>query len=63
MMWSAIGNKWFDKWIKQFMSFTIELDSLACNSSPLTKSEKDKLRNIMQQLNKVNNDIRNRLNG
>lgn len=33
MIWKLTGNKWRDKWIKNFYEFSTELDSDVCKFS------------------------------
>ena len=62
MIWSAIGNKWFDKWISSIMNLHDQLDSCACDNSPLTYLEKEELEKAFKKINKVNTQIAKRLN-
>ena len=39
MFWSLTGNKWLDKQIKNLCNFYGEMDSPACEYSPLTKKD------------------------
>ena len=62
MIWQAIGNKWFDKWISGIMNLHDQLDSCACDDSPLTFMETEELRKAFKKINKVNTQIAKRLN-
>ena len=62
MIWQAIGNKWFDKWISSIMNLHDQLDSCACDDSPLTYIEKKELEKAFKKINKVNNQIAKRMN-
>ena len=62
MIWSTIGNKWFDKWIREISSLNSQLDSCACDDSPLTFIEIEELRKAFKKINKVNTKIVKRLN-
>ena len=62
MIWSTIGNKWFDKWIREISSLNSQLDSCACDNSPLTFIETEELRKAFKKINKVNTKIAKRLN-
>lgn len=62
MIWSAIGNKWFDKWISGIMNLHDQLGSCACDDSPLTYIEKEELEKAFKKINKVNTQIVKRLN-
>lgn len=41
MIWQAIGNKWFDKWISCIMNLHSQLGSCAYDDSPLSYTEKE----------------------
>lgn len=62
MIWQAIGNRWFDKWISSIMNLHEQLDSCACDDSPLTYTEKEELEKAFKKINKVNTIIAKRLN-
>ena len=62
MIWTSIGNKWFDKWISSIMNLHDQLDSCACDDSPLTYIEKEELEKAFKKINKVNTQIAKRLN-
>lgn len=62
MIWTAIENKWFDKWISSIMNLHDQLSSCACDDSPLTYIEKEELEKAFKKINKVNNQVAKRLN-
>ena len=62
MIWTSIGNKWFDKWISGIMNLHDQLSSCACDDSPLTYIEKEELEKAFKKINKVNTQIAKRLN-
>ena len=63
MAWfNLIGNKWFDNHIKNFYSFTQELNSAACHTSPLTEKDVESLRKCMERVAKISETISKRVN-
>ena len=59
MLWSAIGNEWFDSWIKKFLNFNVELSSAAARNA-LTEEEIKSLTVALEKINKINQRVKKR---
>jgi hypothetical protein len=50
MIWKLTGNKWRDKWIKNFYEFSTELDSDVCKFS---KKDIESIKACMDTLKQI----------
>lgn len=59
-MWEMTGNKWLDDKIRDVMNFNSELNSPACQNSPLTQDEMETLNKRFKSINSLLNKVAKR---
>ena len=57
MIWYKVKNKWLDKWTKQIVEFSNELDTAASLTSPLSNEDRREIVKIIDKLHEINERI------